>query len=58
MSNSTDPVEVLLSSPRSKKAMEKLGYSKEDLRYLSKDEYKAKLGNMKIQKDELNKKWT
>ena len=37
--------------------MENLGYSKEELRYLTKDEYKAKLGNMKISKDELNKKW-
>lgn len=46
----SDPVEVLLNSPRSKKAMEKLGFNKEDLRYFSKDELKAKIGNMKITK--------
>ena len=53
----SDPVEVLLKSPRSVKAMEKLGFNKEELRYMSKDELKAKIGNMKIAKDELNKKW-
>ena len=49
----SDPVEVLLNSPRSIKAMEKLSFTTEDLRYLSKDEMKAKIGNMKIQKSEL-----
>ncbi len=53
----SDPVEVLLNSPRSKKAMEKLGFNKEDLRYFSKDELKAKIGNMKITKQELDKQW-
>jgi hypothetical protein len=53
----SDPIEVLLNSPRSLKAMEQLGYSKEDLRYISKDELKAKIGNMKISKTELNNKW-
>lgn len=53
----SDPVEVLLNSPRSQQAMRKLGHSKEDLRYLSKDELKAKIGNMKISKQDLNKKW-
>ena len=37
--------------------MKNLGFSKEDLRYLSKEELKAKLGNMKISKAELNAKW-
>jgi hypothetical protein len=37
--------------------MERLGLSKEDLAFLKKDEYKAKLGNMKISKQELDKKW-
>ena len=53
----SDPVEVLLNSPRSIKAMENLGYSKEDLRYLSKEELKVKIGNMKIPKSELEQKW-
>lgn len=52
-----DPVEVLLNSPRSIKAIERLGFTKEDLRYFSKEELKAKLGNMKISKQELNDKW-
>jgi hypothetical protein len=46
----SDPVEVLLNSPRSLQAIEKLGYTKDDLRYLSKEELKAKLGNMRITK--------
>ncbi len=50
----SDPVEVLLTSPRSTKAMQQLGFSKEDLRYLSKEELKAKLGDMKITKQALN----
>ena len=53
----SDPVEVLLNSPRSLKAMSRLGYSKEELQFIKKDEYKAKLGNMKITKQELDKKW-
>ena len=53
----SDPVEVLLNSPRSLKAMERLKLYKDDLRYLTKDELKAKLGNMKINKNDLNNKW-
>lgn len=52
-----DPVEKLLNSPRSVKAMETLGFKKEDLAYIKKDELKAKLGNMKITKNELEQKW-
>ena len=52
-----DPVDVLLNSPRSLKAMDRLGYTREDMRYLSKEELKAKLGNLKISKQELNEKW-
>ncbi len=52
-----DPVEVLLNSPRSLKAMDRLGYTKDELCYLSKDELKAKLGNMKISRQEINEKW-
>lgn len=37
----SDPVEVLLNSPRSLKAMEMLGYSRDALRYLSKEELKV-----------------
>lgn len=37
--------------------MEALGYSREDLRYLSKEDMKAKIGNMKIKKNELEEKW-
>lgn len=44
----SDPVEVLLNSPRSIKAMQNLGFKKDDLNFMSKDEFKAKLGNMKI----------
>ena len=46
----SDPVDVLLNSPRSIKAMERLGFSKQDLAYLKKEELKAKLGNMKMGK--------
>jgi len=53
----SDPVEVLLNSPRSLKAMERLKLSKDDLRYLTKDELKAKLGNMKISRNDLSSKW-
>ena len=53
----SDPVEVLLNSPRSVKAMERLGLSKEDLKYLSKEELKVKIGNMKISKQQLNEEW-
>jgi hypothetical protein len=47
---SSDPVEVLLNSPRSVKAMQQLGFKKDDLLFISKDELKAKIGNMKISK--------
>lgn len=53
----SDPVEVLLNSPRSVKAMERLGFSKEELSFIKKDEYKAKLGNMKITRQDLDRKW-
>ena len=53
----SDPVEILLNSPRSIKAMQQLGLTKDDLRYLTKEELKAKIGNMKIHKAELEKKW-
>ncbi len=46
----SDPIEILLNSPRSLKAIKLLGYSQQDLNYLSKEELKAKLGNMKITK--------
>jgi hypothetical protein len=46
----SDPVEVLLSSPRSLKAIERLKLNREDLRYLSKEDMKVKIGNMKISK--------
>jgi electron transfer flavoprotein alpha/beta subunit len=54
----SDPVEVLLNSPRSVKAMENLGFRKEDLNSLSKEELKAKLGNMKMSKADLEGRWT
>jgi len=50
----SDSVEVLLNSPRSLKAIENLGITKKDLAYLKRDELKAKLGNMKITKNELD----
>ena len=53
----SDPVEILLNSPRSIQAIERLGYSKNDLCYLSKEELKAKLGDMKITKNVLNNEW-
>jgi hypothetical protein len=53
----SDPVEVLLNSPRSVRAMERLGFTKDELSYLKKDELKAKIGNMKISKNELEQKW-
>ena len=54
---SSDPVEVLLNSPRSIKAMQKLNLTKDDLRYMTREELKAKIGNMKITKNDLNSKW-
>ena len=48
-----DPIEVLMNSPRSIIAMEWLGFSWNDLKYTSKEELKAKIGNMKISKSEL-----
>jgi len=53
----SDPIEVLLNSPRSIKAMERLGFKKEDLAYINKEELKAKIGNMKISKSDLDRKW-
>ena len=53
----SDPIEVLLNSPRSLRAMERLGVKLEDLAYINKEELKAKIGNMKISKAELDKKW-
>ena len=53
----SDPVEVLLNSPRSVKALERLGFTKNELLFLKKDELKAKLGNMRISKQELELKW-
>jgi hypothetical protein len=55
---SSDPVEVLLNSPRSVKAMQQLGFKKDDLQFISKDELKAKIGNMKISKQDLENKWS
>ena len=37
--------------------MKNLNFSKDDLRYYTKEELKAKIGNMKISKTELNNKW-
>ena len=53
----SDPVEVLLNSPRSVQAMERLGLTKDELTFLKKEEFKAKLGNMKISKQELDQRW-
>lgn len=53
----SDPIETLLNSPRTVLAMKKINISKEDLRYVTKDELKAKIGNMKISKAELEKQW-
>lgn len=53
----SDPVEVMLNSPRSMIAMKKLGLKSEDIQYINKEELKAKLGNMKITKHELEHKW-
>ncbi len=50
----SDPIDVLLNSPRSVKAMESLGFNKKDLAYIGKDELKAKLGGMDISKAELD----
>jgi hypothetical protein len=53
----SDPIETLLNSPRTILAMKKIEISKDDLRYMSKDELKAKIGNMKITKGDLELKW-
>ena len=52
-----DPLEVLLSSPRSLEAISRLGFEKDDLKYLTKEELKLKLGNIKTNKQELIRKW-
>lgn len=44
----SDPIEALLNSPRTINAMDKLSIDKEQLRYITKEELKAKIGNMKI----------
>lgn len=46
----SDSVETLFKSPRSQQAITTLGYSQQDLRAISQEELKAKLGNMKITK--------
>jgi len=53
----SDPVEALLNSPRSIQACKRLGIKKEDLAYLSKEELKVKLGDMKISKADLEREW-
>ncbi len=50
----SDPVEALLNSPRSLNAIQTLGFKASELKYLSKEEFKVKLGNMKIAKAELD----
>ncbi len=55
--NNSDPIEALLSTPRSMRALESLGYTKQQLTSIKKEELKAKLGNMKISKAELDLKW-
>jgi hypothetical protein len=50
---SGDPIEVMLNSPRSKLAIERLGYDSNNLQYLNKEQLKARLGNMSIPKAEL-----
>ena len=55
--NCTDPIEILLNSPRSKEAMSNLGFLKDDLLYVSKEELKAKLGDLKLSKQVLNDKF-
>lgn len=55
--NNIDPVEALLSTPRSLRALEALGYTKEQLTSIKREELKAKLGNLKISKAELDLKW-
>ena len=37
--------------------MERLGIKRDDLAYINKEELKARLGNMKMPKAELEKKW-
>lgn len=49
----SDPADVLFNSPRSKKACETLGISRDELQYLTKEELKAKLGKKKLSKNEL-----
>lgn len=53
----SDPIETLLSSPRTLMAMKQINIKKEDLRYMTKDELKAKIGIMKISKADLESQW-
>jgi len=53
----SDPADVLFNSPRSKKACETLGISRDELQYLTKEELKAKLGKKKLSKNELQNEW-
>jgi hypothetical protein len=49
----SDPTEVLFNSPRSKKACQNLAIKREELQFVSKEELKGRIGNMKISKQEL-----
>ena len=46
----TETFDTLINSPKSKEIVLKLGYKKEDLNYLTKDELKAKIGDQGISK--------
>ena len=45
-----DPLQVLLSSPRSLEAISRLGFEKDDIKYLTKEELRVKVGGIKMLK--------
>ena len=54
---SADPIEAMLNSPKTIKAMQNLKVDKEDVLQMSREQLKAKLGNLKITKRELENKY-
>ena len=50
----SDPIEAMMNSPRTIKAMENLNYTMDDVKSVSKEQFKAKLGDMKISRQELD----
>ena len=53
----SDPIEALLNSPRSKQALKNLGLVSDDIKHLTKEELKVKLGRLDISRSALKLEW-